>query len=740
MEYEVYRQEVADFLSTLTIKFDPFVQYYEKRLAKQQGIRIQSEYENPYYLNMCGMYSLIDTPMYVTTVEDNKEVLFDTNLKNDYPITAALYRIPSEEYHVLCTRYPTQVNLIKSIVYPVSDLKTAVNAPVLTVMAYDAGLLYPTERDSLITAINKFIEYMAERWYVPDFEFENLSPFAFWSLLWSLLPTVCYYQRLKNLRTVNVHPMHVWEYLQSKGFGDYRAVLSHKQSLFLYRNIMYLYQNKGKTSNLEILADNLLDGLYVQLVGKNLYQEVGAKASDCITVPEVISENIQSRNLITETRSDGSVVRSMSEDFSSFESMETMVRRMYQEKLEVDGSNRNIVQTESTLGTSTMNYLPSKFLEFKKYIIDARFLNLLIRFMTQSFCYKYVNGRLGYRFKFVDKDTNVKLDLSIGEAIALINYCHHRSLRHEPVTIPTEISFYDPYKEVKPNIPFYFHFTREPGKYPYISIVELNEMLRDITWSNQVLHYKENFNNLVVNQYLAIMKHWGALSRSADLRYHDCMRKLYEDYFQAIETRPVQLTSHSLYEAWFASSEELTQLTDMLNEASDADFRYMDLFERLLREAIPLDDERLKDYFGAARDDTEYYRVMKELFTNMDSYNITFLDTSRDSLFYVFTNPMCVATVKEEITDCIKLPSLSQQVAWRVFDNVCHGPVNTGPPTVNVDKVEETTYMNIYPGVQTSFVVSDEMRKYFQMGSSLVYVDTDTSRPLDDTTLKLAQL
>ena len=131
INYDIYRQQILNFLQTVSIKCSMFAPMYKRR-AEEKGFVVRSDYENPYYLNLCGIYHSINKPVLVTTVEDNTEVLFankdqgldseylglDSNdpdygkvidfgfnkykTLKDYPKSFGIYKIPNEEYKTLC--------------------------------------------------------------------------------------------------------------------------------------------------------------------------------------------------------------------------------------------------------------------------------------------------------------------------------------------------------------------------------------------------------------------------------------------------------------------------------------------------------------------------------------------------------------------------------------------------------------------------------------------------------------
>ena len=171
VEYTAYWKEIFNFLNSLTIKFSPFAKYMVETSANN-GMIITNDLDNPYYINLAGLYSPLDEPMYVTDIETNKQILFDIHLKDISPRTAAIYKIPSEEYNTLCLTYPKQQGLIKSIIYPGTSVKDVIAMEDFSIVNCDESLLYENERESVMSAINKFLWVVKERWFIRDYDYE----------------------------------------------------------------------------------------------------------------------------------------------------------------------------------------------------------------------------------------------------------------------------------------------------------------------------------------------------------------------------------------------------------------------------------------------------------------------------------------------------------------------------------------------------------------------------------------
>src|SRR5574344_39041 len=262
---DLYRREIFNFLRTVTIKFEPFAYLMGESYMNAHGLTNPHGKWNPYYIHLAGEYTAdelaSDDVMHVSTIEHElpEDVIFSKDLKITNPKTAAIYKIPNDEYFHLEEQYPKHAGLLRCMVYPVSNIDEAIAAPNLTLLVYDDSLLEVNERESIVKCLKSFLDMVRTRWWIEEYTYEDMYAITFWGMLWQMLPMVLLGQRFRNIKTPYVHSFHVWEYLKSKGLNDYRDILTTRQALWLYRNIDYVLKNKGKSSNLRILAENLLE-------------------------------------------------------------------------------------------------------------------------------------------------------------------------------------------------------------------------------------------------------------------------------------------------------------------------------------------------------------------------------------------------------------------------------------------------------------------------------------------------
>ena len=689
VDYTVYRKEVINFLQTVSIKFDLFAEQAQRNAESNAKTIHMSDLDgrnNPYYLNLAGQYSELDDPIYIIPVEepyllddDGKQILDDNGLPienkvllsreilDKYPKTANIYKIPNIEYENLLLKHKGKEGLIKSIIYPAKDLDTVLSARNLTVLAYDSSLLEEDEKDSLILAMINFLDYVYNRWYVHDFKYEPAYAITFMGMIWNLLPSVLLTQRIRNLRTAQVHSMHIWEYLDSKGLGEYKSILTRKQSVFLYRNIDYLLHNKGKKTNLVILAENLLQELYLSLVGKSVLQETASNSTigntyhdTCVSFPEFVSDKITSE-LSLEVLNE-----------EQKQSMNEILYRMYTE-----GSYPNYQEfksedspsvMEEKFGLSTLNYLPTRLLEFEKEVINTKYIRYLTEFLVDSLMYHWANGTLIYKIKFFDNNTQMTLNLSIGDMIALLYFAHHRAHGYEPVYLPVRYTSRICYPLSKPKkLPTAFKFNN--FTYNLKSLVNTDSILKDITFDDGPFIVQDKFMNLMATQFGSLLKHTRQMQRYASTVYQRAM--LY--YYNSIvvhKTFDLSLSQHANYNSWISGTKGMREFIDVYEKLNNRQERYQELCDNLWSLLLPVESMSIFDEFtGGEKDNTYIYQGLKKLFTQLCSYRLFFLETDRKRLTFISppSDSMYISSVIE--TDSFTIPFYTDKTEFKVKEN-----------------------------------------------------------------------
>jgi len=679
--YSIYQNEVLSFLQTLTIKFELFADIYAQRMLVDYGMTITDPKDNPYYQVLAGNYTDIHEKMYVVAVEDGSSVLFSKDLIHTHPRTFSQYRIGTVEYDTLCQTYPNQTALIKSMVYPATSLEDVINLPNLSIVAGDFDILHVNEKESIRQAIISALNHIETRWYVADYIHEDLYPGTFMSMVWLHLYQVIMEQRIRNIRTPQVHPYHIWEHLFSKGIKDYRDILTNKQALFLYRNISYLLQNKGKKGNLEILAQNILKELHVNLVSKTILLQTETQAENCTLVPEFISEDTV--NLGT-----AEVM-----DESAYEDMARILRRIREVDLYPDLNEDHISDTEDRFGKTELNIIPTRLFELQKATLNTRYQQLLLKFLLENFVYRYSKGMLGYKVTLTDPNVNMTIELSIADALLLMQYAHYREFGESIETIPRQFLIKNVFKPSKPtgsDVPSTVVF--EDSTYLMKSIVDVTKVLSETVWTDYPSTTPEAFANHLALQFEVYIKHVEYLRKSGNMIYHRAFSK-FRQCLMVNELVDLNLTDKNNYSEWIASNEEVRTIITAYEKLPSSQEMFAQLCNQILMVIIPMHHELFNKYTCYNADRNKIYDSLKQLFVHLSSYKLTFLETDRDQLNYIINNHMTIGCTYIGVKQTASIPTFGMDLdkSLRDIDVVTSLQILDG---VNLnDRTDELGYL-----------------------------------------------
>lgn len=619
-QISLYRDEIFNFLRTCTIKFSPFSYIYGQQMVLQYGYTNIEESWNPYYKNMCGEYQSYDTPMYIYSKEDKKEILFEKSLRNTRPRLFEFFKIPSKEHTLLCKKYPNQIHLIKSILYPVDSVQACIDASELSLLAYDDSLLYEYERESMVATLNSFLDYVRSRWWTTEFVYEDLYIHAFHYMLWQALPNVLFAQRLTNIGTAQVHPFHVWEYLISKGMNDYRDTLTSKQSLWLYRNLRWVYKNRGKTETMGYLADNILKEMAITLYGKDMLQQTKNSVATCTTIPEIISLNIRNNAQL--------------DDVSTIEQMNL---RLVESGLDHDISNAYVAQQVETYGRTRVNVLPTKLLEMRKNNINTMWEDVLSNFLFESTIYRFICGQIDYSINFTDKSSNTFLQLSMADALSLLYYISCKQNKETPELLPTEMSTYMAYvKEYPIHIPTHFKFLGT--RYRISQFIDIDGIMQTIHFTDETFVNQDTFSDYLASQFKSLLRDIRYIRSSGNNLAVRSMEILYK-VLRTCKTYPLSnLSTHDNYPDWF-NDDDHVGYKSLIDYYENNNLDYGPLVKSLLRVVFPV-NEAMASLIGSTEYLDKLYGTLRSLFVQLCSYNVAFIDTARDRNEYIIPTNM----------------------------------------------------------------------------------------------------
>ena len=619
---DLYRKEIFNFLRTVTIKFEPFAYAMGRTYMDTYGISDPHGKWNPYYIHLAGEYTAEELAagkvMHVYTVERElpERVVFTKDLINTNPKTASLYRLPNDEYIHLEESYPEYRGLIRCMVYPISSIEDAINAPNLSLLAYDDSLLEVNERESIINCLKNFLDMVRTRWWLVEFTYEDMYASTFWAMLWQMLPEVLLGQRFRNIGTPYVHSFHVWEYLKSKGLGDYRDVLTMRQSLWLYRNINYILKNKGKVSNLSILAENLLEDACVSLRKVNMLQSTDEFTQKLHTVPQFIFYNY---------------FTDVEENVAQYDDLNP---RLYESGLNNQDSVEYVNTTSTALGTIRYNDLPTKYLELKKESIDTSSESMMTTFLLHTLVYRSSLGKLAYSVGIVDMYTGNNVKLFINDMILLLFYSACKSVGISPTRIPNQARVRVPFLSVKPTqLTEYIKYA--DTTYAISELVDVEGVLNLFEWPTRAFVSRDDFAEFANHQYALYYLFYKQMESSNKYLYHKAFRRLLDD-LTANKMVDLELSQYEYFEDWIGATPEINSLIEQYESISDPAVQcntYKNL--SMLCYNTIFDMENSSTGINTIRKMDSIYDAVRDLFISLCSYNVTFIDAARELRNYL---------------------------------------------------------------------------------------------------------
>lgn len=587
---------------------------------------LDTENVNYYHKHLRGEYIPGDTSMYVTSIDTGEKILFSKENLAIHPRTAAIYKVPNLEYDTLCKKYPSQRDLIKSIVYPVPDPDVLDKKTVVSYLYGDTSLLQHNESFSIIEAIRTYCTIVNDRWWIKEFVYEEGYPIALYSLIWQHLPLICSTKRMTNIKTGSAHSYHVWEYLISKGMDDYRDVLTTKQAMFLYRNINYILANKGTANNLLVLSDNIISDFNITLYGKHIYQQQISRFDECRRTPEVISVPIVSYETSSQVYT------------NEAESISTINSRMFQKGIERINTISYVDELEKVYGEVEEDRLSTKLIELKKDPVNTSHKSLFLQFIIETLIYRLTKDNLSFSISFRDPMTDTTVKLHVADAFLVMYYAIHKSCNQTPVYTPKYSAIRIPYKMKKPS-------KEEIRKTVYINdlpytvshYLNLDKLLLSIPWHDAPIKSVSDFNDLIYDQFTVMLDHYYQLQQTASLLDHKCMMTAYNTFCE-FGNFEKELTRYKTYDTFINSTETIQRILGIYNSTNDTSM-FDQLATRILLSIINIGDTRFKRFVGATDSYSKQFETMTSLLIQLSSHNITFLGTSRETSDYMFMTP-----------------------------------------------------------------------------------------------------
>lgn len=672
--------EMVHFLMGCTVKNEALIRL-QNEAVRNKGYAFDED-DPPtwkYWLNIQGLHHVSDwVPHPVTGVMGDIHVksldrpdvwipFTPDSLDRNY-VTRQDYLIHRPSFRRLITAYPAHADLIKNVLHPVSEngLGAAMEAPHLTLLRWpgsdpersETSYLETNELPSIIQDLEDYLDYVRERWYKSWLaRIEPPYDPVFWGNLWQHLLARIAVSRIENMNTAQASSFHVWEYLKSTGIGDYRDVLTNRQALFLYRNMRYILDNRGRQSNLRLLVDDLLREESVSVVSKTVYQETETLRDDCEWRTEFVSEPVVT---------DRSVFRSTVREPQD---VTTVIRQLFDSDEESRTDVPYVETMRKRLAATTFNRYSTKLLELESFRRDSQYRVMFFNLFFDTLVYFIQNNLIRETVALRDPESGITLSMNPKDMLILMSYASRRVL--DPATTPfltpsTYTVFEGPFLHnvVAENLPttltyrgqtdYITQYVQPVGGYdipatspeallqarqlyldPLHAIFRVNGNPISEFFFTSAIASEETYFTTVVGKLFEV-----ALRRRRELRTAASGQEIFARTILLNESRwddrfmPLTLTPHPTYAEWLADPEnsDAASLIAYYEERDNFQKQYRALFHRFLQIALDYNDARVQDHISVEGETRRFVGRLRELFIQLCSYNVLFLNTGDDDV------------------------------------------------------------------------------------------------------------
>lgn len=621
------------------------------------NILIQRDVPNVQLYRYCNKVPVVYSYDTKTQIPYTKEFLHKNSLGiRVHANTTAIYKIPKSRYIKLLSRYPKESAIINAVTYPIKKSIDLEKAEDFSILSCDESMLESSEYQSIIDCVADTLAMIKRRYAVEGFNYENLYAPAHYYLIWQILYLAIFVRRIMNIKTGQAHSYHIWRYLKSNGFEDYRDILSITQQKFLYKNLPYLNQHKGTQHALEILTYVFLTLRNMTLQAKNVIQSVSTDNEGETTVEttkkyptvksirvadSVIKDiNTLKNNSKTKTgfedilhylgvnAGDASLtdlqeyMGGVTEDIYELYDKERKAKLEYQDDYNFSKSTNSHTAMLSYTNTSHLN---TKLLEIKDSNSVKDYETIYTKFVAETLLYLAYNGQLEFQVEVQLANSSRLISLTAREWVGMIFYALYK-IYNDKCEYPPAFAFIEwPFKLEHNEIPETFYWNKKEYK-------SKNHLNKVVLSYSAFIEYSEEYRFNLVNldqvsdptkyvwitdngeyqlSYNLYFNWWNILDKDQKIVYHTKRMKAYSSNILGFTWYDIDGNRINSTFAITNSSDNIYMADVLLNPYKDCD-TFDDLFseetfsEQIHKQAMNF----LTAYVCANADESAIHRAL----------------------------------------------------------------------------------------------------------------------------------
>lgn len=258
-----YIRDTLRLTKSILLKNSNEAKYYNEYVAlNYPQFPIDVRYRNTwrYYKHLTREYHEVDRPIEIVSKDNGLTIVLNKdNIETHRNTRRELLKFDLY-YKEVVDRYPEQELLIKALIAtsPSIHIDAVIELEDYSIVAYNASYIEDNEDDIILTLQHCIVNYKVNK-LIPYYSLQDsLFLASQYHVLYYYITTTILGIRLKNAKTMKAHSYHVLNYFSSHHYLDIQYnYLTHKQIMFLYRNLLYLNNHSGRDDVFKLLIHKL---------------------------------------------------------------------------------------------------------------------------------------------------------------------------------------------------------------------------------------------------------------------------------------------------------------------------------------------------------------------------------------------------------------------------------------------------------------------------------------------------
>lgn len=258
IEFNAFVSGTFRLTRTIVIKIEAIALRDNLALEKSGFVVSQDKRTWRYYMNLNGDYHSTDEVMYINSLDTGEQIIFNKENLELHRATWREYVSGGYWYTQLEEAYPAQTDLIRGILFPIPYDET-ISAENYKILRWNTDLVLWNE-EQLIPELQRWVNAEVELIFNNEYMITDdlVLPLMVMNLYAGINQCI-HTIRMEAIGTRYAHDFYIWGRIDSYGlYSPYKNSLDRYQTMWLYRNIVWLTNNPGKQYTFGLLLQNLL--------------------------------------------------------------------------------------------------------------------------------------------------------------------------------------------------------------------------------------------------------------------------------------------------------------------------------------------------------------------------------------------------------------------------------------------------------------------------------------------------